>query len=131
MTQASFDTDREESDLTSIMKNLLLPIIISAALGAFATDASAKSKPHNLPPKPPAKPVNASSRLTITAVSSTSISVKTSTDTKTYSIDGHTSITLDGRKVAADALKSGMGADVTPSGLNPSAAISIAAVSSK
>lgn len=116
------------------MKNLVMPIIVSAALCAFSADASAKPRPHNNPHPPkkePPTPVHASARASITSVSDTSISVKTSADSKTYSIDGHTNITLDGRKVAASELKAGMGADITPSGINPNAAMSIAAFSSK
>lgn len=114
------------------MKNLRLSAIVAIALFAFVADAPAKGKGKGKGIKMfPATKVHAGTAASITDVSSTSISVKNDKNSKTYSIDSNTLITIDGKKASADALRSGMSADVTPSGINPNAARSIEASSSK
>ena len=64
---------------------------------------------------------------TITAVSNTSISLKSGGATHTYKISSKTTIYLDGMKVGASDLKKGMHAEVTMSQLDPNTASAIEA----
>ena len=67
----------------------------------------------------------------ITSISADSISVGTEKSSRTYKISSSTQISLDGRKVSANDLHSGMRADVKPSQLDPGSAISIQATNGK
>ena len=92
-------------------------------------DAAAKSgkKPGKRP-----EPIKIhASEATITSVSSDSISVGNGKSSQSYKISGSTQIRLDGRRVSANELRSGMRADVTASQLDPGSAMSIEASSSK
>ena len=96
----------------------------------FATDA-AYAKGFGKKPKPTPEPEKSSAHFTIVSVSQSAISVKVGHDTKDYKIDGNTTITLDGTRVGTGALKAGMYADVTPSGISPGVAMSIEAKAPK
>lgn len=106
----------------------LLAALLAIVLCTFATDAAyAKGG------KPKAKPVpvKSSAHSVIVTVSNNAISVKSGHDTKQFKMDGHTTVTLDGNKVAAGALKAGMYAEVTPGGIDPGVAMSVAATTPK
>ena len=82
-------------------------------------------------PKPTPVPEKSSAHSTIVSVSNAGISIKAGHDTKEFKIDDHTTVTLDGVKVAVGALKAGQYAEVTPGGINPHVAMSIAATTPK
>ena len=107
----------------------LLPTFLAVLVCAFATDAAyGKGLPKA---KPTPVPEKSSAHSVIVNVSNNGISVKAGHDTKEFKIDGHTTVTLDGNRVAIGALKAGMYADVTPGNLDPKAAMSIAATTPK
>ena len=99
------------------MKHLLLLLCVLSLVPLNPAQAKGKAQPR----KPPIK-INASVDV-IDSVSGNSITV----NKRSYSITGKTTITVDGKKAEAGALKSGMHASVTPSGLEPGAAMSITA----
>ena len=105
------------------MKRLLLLLCILTLIPLNPAQAKGKGKPQPRKPQPKVEAGGA----TIGAVSGTSITV----GKQTYAITGKTSITVDGRKAAAGALRAGMLASVTASGLEPGSASSISAQSSK
>ena len=103
----------------------LLATLVTVILCAFATDvAFAKGMK-----KPKATPVpeKSSAHSTIVSVSQGAISVKARHDTKNYTLDGHTTITLEGNRVGVGALKAGQYAKITPGGIDPVVAMSITA----
>jgi hypothetical protein len=105
----------------------LITILLTVVLCAVSTEtAFAKRKLSKAKPTPTPKKVNAHSA-TILSISRGAISIKSPSETLNYRIDYRTSITLDGSTVAVDALRRGMYADVTPSGLDPGLAMSITA----
>ena len=78
----------------------LLFLTTTLALSLLATDtASAWRRPLVIArPTPKPKKVDASTQLTIVKAAGKSISVKGSTTTQAYKIDGHTLININGRK---------------------------------
>lgn len=67
------------------------------------------------------------SEATITAASSTSVSVKLGSSTRVYKISSTTTIHIDGAKAGAGDLKKGMRADITVSQIDPDSASAIEA----
>jgi hypothetical protein len=99
--------------------------ILLACLLSIVSVSPAEAKGKKAPKKPAVK-IHASGP-TITAVSGDSISL----DKQTYKITATTQITVDGRRASAGALKTGMQASVTPSGIDRSSALSITASSAQ
>ena len=97
----------------------LLPLLLCVLSLVPLNPAQAKGKPQAK--RVPIK-IDAGGP-TISAVSGNSISV----GKRTYTITAKTQILVDGRKAEAGALKTGMRAAVTPSGIDPAAAMSITA----
>ena len=111
--------------MTPMKTSRLLITLLAIILCAFATDvAFAKGMKK---PKPTPVPEKSSAHSTIVSVSNTDISVKAGHDTKQFKITNYTTVTLDDHRVGVGALKAGMYADVTPGGIDPGVAMSIAA----
>jgi len=94
------------------MKNILLCIVLTFCL---CTNFAFAKRKH----------INASA--TITAVSPTSITVKTGTVSQTYKVSANTLVHVDGRKAALNELHKNMHAEVTVSQLDPTAVSAIEA----
>ena len=112
-----------ETMLSLPMKHLLLLLCILSLVPLNPAQAKGKGQPQAKKPQPKVE----AGDTTISAVSGTSITV----GKQTLSITGKTAITLDGRKADAGALKTGMRASVTASGLEPGSASSIVAQNGK
>jgi hypothetical protein len=112
------------------MKRTLLLLALISLMPLH--DAPAKNKGGGKKPGKKPEPIKIhASESKITSVSSDSISVGNGKTSQSYKISGSTQIRLDGRRVSANELRSGMRADVTASQLDPGSAMSIEATSGK
>jgi hypothetical protein len=110
---------------------LLLAIVASLAVTVISPDtASAKAgNGKSKKAKPTPVPEKAKAFSEIKSVSGDSITVTHSKTNTTYKMSSETQIRVDGQSVRATSLKPGMHVEVTPSGINPTLLLSVAATS--
>jgi hypothetical protein len=109
---------------------LLLAIVASLAvtvISPYTASAKTSSTGKLKKGKPTPEPEKSKAFSEIKSVSGDSITVTHSKTTTTYKMSNETQIRVDGQSARSSSLKPGMHVEVTPSGINPTLLLSVAA----
>lgn len=107
--------------------SLLLTIAVAFALSALSPHSAFAKGGKMKKPHPTPVPEKSKAFSEIKSVSDNRITIEHSKTTTTYLMSNETQIRVDGKSVRSASLKPGMHVEVTPSSINPTLLLSVAA----